>query len=141
MSDTDKPDFVRQFVLKQLKEQLDAMQRVQITQLWEAFVKPEAVTVEQMRKEIYDVVSKAEVEVISQILLANPVRKPRGMNGGRKKRTVERNEDGSFRLTIDETSSKAKKDVVKPLTPYGEYETVMVASVPMPKRDKGIKLD
>lgn len=115
MSDTDKPDFVRQFVLKQLKEQLDAMQRVQITQLWEAFVKPEAVTVEQMRKEIYDVVSKAEVEVISQILLANPVRKPRGMNGGRKKRTVERNEDGSFRLTIDETPSKAKKRCGKTL--------------------------
>ena len=139
MSDTDKQDFVRQFVLKQLKEQLDAMQRVQITQLWEAFVKPEAVTVEQMRKEIYDVVSKAEVEVISQILLANPVRKPRGMNGGRKKREVKSSTDESFSTMVEAAANAANKVAKKELPSYNQ-DFVMVASAPHPKKANIIEL-
>ncbi len=139
MNDTEKPDFVRQFVLKQLKEQLEAMQRVQITQLWEAFVKPEAVTVEQMRKEIYDVVSKAEVEVISQILLANPVRKPRGMNGGRKKKEVKSSTDESFSTMVEAAANAANKAAKKELPSYNQ-DFVMVASVPHPKKANIIEL-
>ena len=84
-NNSETSQFLKEIVLKQLEAHLNEMFKVQVGEIWKEVVQPEKITVEKMRLEILNELSQWDLERLTKFLMENPVRKPRGMNGGRKK--------------------------------------------------------
>lgn len=90
METTETNQFLKQLVLNQLEQHLNGMFKTQVRNIWTEICKPKSPTVEEMRENILEELTNQSLEEISQFILHNPIKKPRGFNGGRKKKISDR---------------------------------------------------
>lgn len=124
-------DFLKELVLKQLESHLKDMFKTQVGEIWKSVIQPEKITVEKMREEIYNEIAQWDLEKITKFVMENPVRKPRGLNGGRKKT-----------MTDEEPNDSLIGNLAKDANGQEYYsQKLMVCQESKPKKNNTIDLN